>query len=82
MALWRPPTASLPEDFGGERNWDYRYTWLRDAALTVEVMVAHGFVEGATNWRDWLLRAVAGDVENLQIMYGLGGGTRARGARA
>lgn len=67
------PTASLPEDFGGERNWDYRYTWLRDAALTVEVMVAHGFVEGATNWRDWLLRAVAGDVENLQIMYGLGG---------
>ncbi|AKP09613.1 Glycoside hydrolase 15-related protein [Corynebacterium pseudotuberculosis] len=67
------PTASLPEDFGGERNWDYRYTWLRDAALTVEVMVAHGFVEGATNWRDWLLRAGAGDVENLQIMYGLGG---------
>lgn len=67
------PTASLPEDFGGERNWDYRYTWLRDAALTVEVMVEHGFVEGAMNWRDWLLRAVAGDVENLQIMYGLGG---------
>lgn len=67
------PTASLPEDFGGERNWDYRYTWLRDAALTVEVMVSHGFVQGATDWRDWLLRAVAGDVENLQIMYGLGG---------
>lgn len=67
------PTASLPEDFGGERNWDYRYTWLRDAALTVEVMVGHGFVEGARAWRDWLLRAVAGDPENLQIMYGLGG---------
>lgn len=67
------PTASLPEDFGGERNWDYRYTWLRDAALTVEVMVAHGFVDGATGWRDWLLRAVAGDVDKLQIMYGLGG---------
>ncbi|GGG72910.1 glycoside hydrolase family 15 protein [Corynebacterium pelargi] len=67
------PTASLPEDFGGVRNWDYRYTWLRDAALTVEVMVSHGFVQGATDWRNWLLRAVAGDVENLQIMYGLGG---------
>lgn len=67
------PTTSLPEDFGGERNWDYRYTWLRDAALTVEVMASHGLVEGALDWRDWLLRAVAGDVENLQIMYGLGG---------
>ncbi|MBP3088218.1 glycoside hydrolase family 15 protein [Corynebacterium sp. sy017] len=67
------PTASLPEDFGGERNWDYRYTWLRDAALTVEVMVSHGFADGAMDWRNWLLRAVAGDVENLQIMYGLGG---------
>lgn len=67
------PTASLPEDFGGVRNWDYRYTWLRDAALTVEVMVAHGFVEGAAAWRNWLLRAVAGDIDNLQIMYGIGG---------
>ncbi|AHI23881.1 glycoside hydrolase family 15 protein [Corynebacterium vitaeruminis] len=67
------PTSSLPEDFGGERNWDYRYTWLRDAALTVEVMASHGFVDGALDWRNWLLRAVAGDVENLQIMYGLGG---------
>ncbi|VEH05801.1 glycoside hydrolase family 15 protein [Corynebacterium kutscheri] len=67
------PTTSLPEDFGGVRNWDYRYTWLRDAALTVEVMALHGYVDGARDWRNWLLRAVAGDVENLQIMYGLGG---------
>jgi GH15 family glucan-1,4-alpha-glucosidase len=66
-------TASLPEEFGGSRNWDYRYTWLRDAALTIEVMVAHGFTRGATQWRDWLLRAVAGDAEDLRIMYGLGG---------
>lgn len=67
------PTASLPESFGGSRNWDYRYTWLRDAALTIEVMVDHGFTEGATLWRDWLLRAVAGDIDDLRIMYGLGG---------
>ena len=67
------PTASLPEKFGGGRNWDYRYTWLRDAALTIEVMVDHDFLEGATLWRDWLLRAVAGDIADLRIMYGLGG---------
>ena len=67
------PTASLPESFGGSRNWDYRYTWLRDAALTIEVMVDHGFTDGATLWRDWLLRAVAGDIDDLRIMYGLGG---------
>ncbi|MDP9852456.1 GH15 family glucan-1,4-alpha-glucosidase [Corynebacterium lowii] len=67
------PTASLPESFGGERNWDYRFTWLRDASLTVEVMVAHGLIKGATAWRNWLLRAVAGDPAKLQIMYGLGG---------
>ncbi len=67
------PTASLPESFGGGRNWDYRFTWLRDAALTVEVMVAHGLIKGATAWRNWLLRAVAGDPAKLQIMYGLGG---------
>lgn len=66
-------TASLPEDFGGSRNWDYRFTWLRDASLTVEVMVSHGLLQGATGWRDWLLRAVAGDPHKLQIMYGLGG---------
>lgn len=66
-------TTSLPEDFGGARNWDYRYCWLRDAALTLESMLAHGHAKGALHWRDWLLRAVAGDPEDLQIMYGLAG---------
>ncbi len=66
-------TTSLPEEFGGSRNWDYRYTWLRDAALTIEVLLAHGLTRGATEWRDWLLRAVAGDLTDLRIMYGLGG---------
>lgn len=67
------PTTSLPEDFGGGRNWDYRYCWLRDAALTLEAMLTHGFAQEALQWRDWLLRAVAGDAEDLQIMYGLAG---------
>ena len=67
------PTASLPEKFGGERNWDYRYTWLRDAAFTIEVLVDHGSADKALHWRDWLLRAVAGDVSQLQIMYGVDG---------
>ncbi|WP_417563956.1 glycoside hydrolase family 15 protein [Microbacterium sp.] len=66
-------TTSLPEDFGGERNWDYRYVWLRDAALTLEALLDHGFVALARHWREWLLRAVAGDPADLQIMYGLGG---------
>jgi GH15 family glucan-1,4-alpha-glucosidase len=66
-------TASLPEEFGGSRNWDYRYVWLRDAALTIEVAVTHGLTSGATLWRDWLLRSVAGDVDDVQIMYGLAG---------
>lgn len=67
------PTASLPEEFGGVRNWDYRYTWLRDAAFTIEVLIDHGNPEKAMLWRDWLLRAVAGDVHQLQIMYGIAG---------
>ena len=67
------PTASLPEGFGGGRNWDYRYTWLRDAALTIEVLVDHGLTHGATLWRNWLLRAVAGDADSVKIMYGLAG---------
>lgn len=67
------PTASLPEQFGGERNWDYRYVWLRDAALTLETMMTHGYETEALHWRNWLLRAVAGDPDDLQIMYGLAG---------
>ncbi|MFD0865946.1 glycoside hydrolase family 15 protein [Tessaracoccus lubricantis] len=66
-------TTSLPEDLGGVRNWDYRFVWLRDAALTLEALLAHGFVDLADNWRTWLLRAVAGDPADLQIMYGLAG---------
>jgi GH15 family glucan-1,4-alpha-glucosidase len=67
------PTTSLPEDFGGARNWDYRYCWLRDAALTLEAMLTHGYASEALMWRNWLLRALAGDPEDLQIMYGLAG---------
>lgn len=68
------PTTSLPEDLGGERNWDYRYCWLRDAALTVEAMLMAGLGERSTQWRDWLLRAIAGDPADLQIMYAIDGG--------
>ncbi|MEO8221903.1 MAG: glycoside hydrolase family 15 protein [Specibacter sp.] len=67
------PTTSLPEDFGGARNWDYRFCWLRDAALTLEAMLTHGYADEALRWRNWLLRAVAGNAEDLQIMYGLSG---------
>ncbi|HNA98649.1 MAG TPA: glycoside hydrolase family 15 protein [Marmoricola sp.] len=67
------PTTSLPELIGGQRNWDYRYVWLRDAALTLEALIDHGFLAIAHHWRQWLLRAVAGDLGQLQIMYGVGG---------
>ncbi|MCC9311152.1 glycoside hydrolase family 15 protein [Kitasatospora sp. RB6PN24] len=67
------PTTSLPEDIGGERNWDYRYTWLRDAAITLSSLLRTGYREEARAWREWLLRAVAGDPENLQIMYSITG---------
>jgi GH15 family glucan-1,4-alpha-glucosidase len=70
------PTTSLPEQFGGARNWDYRFCWLRDAALTLEAMMTHGFADEALGWRNWLLRAVAGDPEDLQIMYGVAGERR------
>ena len=66
-------TTSLPEDFGGVRNWDYRYVWLRDAALTIEALISHGFLRVTARWRQWLLRAIAGDPKELQIMYGLAG---------
>lgn len=63
------PTTSLPEDFGGERNWDYRFCWLRDAALTLEALLGCGYLDETRLWRNWLLRAVAGDPEDMQIMY-------------
>jgi GH15 family glucan-1,4-alpha-glucosidase len=70
------PTTSLPEHLGGVRNWDYRYCWLRDATLTLLALVNCGYLEEATAWREWLLRAVAGDPSELQIMYGVGGERR------
>jgi len=69
-------TTSLPEAVGGSRNWDYRYCWLRDATLTLESLMRGGYYDEAMAWRDWLLRAVAGDVSRLQIMYGPAGERR------
>ena len=67
-------TTSLPEDLGGERNWDYRFCWLRDASLTLEALLESGYDEEALLWRSWLLRAAAGDPQDLQIMYAVDGG--------
>ncbi|HEY7042411.1 MAG TPA: glycoside hydrolase family 15 protein [Nocardioidaceae bacterium] len=67
------PTTSLPEEFGGSRNWDYRYCWLRDASLTLEALLAAGSVDESRVWRDWLLRAIAGDPKDVQIMYAVDG---------
>ncbi len=69
-------TTSLPETLGGSRNWDYRYCWLRDATLTLQALMRGGYHEEAMAWRDWLLRAVAGDAADLQIMYGPAGERR------
>jgi uncharacterized protein (TIGR03083 family) len=68
------PTTSLPEQFGGRRNWDYRYCWLRDASLTLVALLSSGYVEETVLWRSWLLRAVAGDPPDMQIMYAVDGG--------
>jgi GH15 family glucan-1,4-alpha-glucosidase len=70
------PTTSLPEAVGGVRNWDYRYCWLRDATLTLLAFLRAGYVDEARAWRDWLLRAIAGSPEALQIMYGVAGERR------
>ncbi|AWB89424.1 glycoside hydrolase family 15 protein [Salinibacterium hongtaonis] len=66
-------TTSLPETWGGVRNWDYRFVWLRDASQTVEVLLSRGFSTEVEPWRGWLLRAIAGAPSDVQIMYGLGG---------
>ncbi|MGW4033536.1 glycoside hydrolase family 15 protein [Streptomyces sp. NPDC004838] len=70
------PTTSLPEGLGGVRNWDYRFCWLRDSTLTLGALLTAGYKDEAAAWRDWLLRAVAGDPADLQIMYGLAGERR------
>ncbi|PFG33273.1 glycoside hydrolase family 15 protein [Sanguibacter antarcticus] len=66
-------TTSLPEDFGGGRNWDYRFCWLRDAAMTLEALIESGYRTESASWQNWLLRAVAGSPEDLQIMYSVDG---------
>jgi GH15 family glucan-1,4-alpha-glucosidase len=70
------PTTSLPERIGGERNWDYRYCWLRDATLVLLAFINAGYLDEARAWRTWLLRAAAGDPAELQIMYGVAGERR------
>jgi GH15 family glucan-1,4-alpha-glucosidase len=69
-------TTSLPEEIGGVRNWDYRYCWLRDATLTLMALVSAGYQNEAKSWRDWLLRAIAGSADQMQIMYGVRGERR------
>jgi GH15 family glucan-1,4-alpha-glucosidase len=70
------PTTSLPESIGGTRNWDYRFCWLRDATLTLRALMNAGYYREAVAWRDWLLRAIAGSPNELQIMYGIAGERR------
>jgi GH15 family glucan-1,4-alpha-glucosidase len=70
------PTTSLPEQLGGVRNWDYRYCWLRDAAFSLWALHIGGYSEEARAWRNWLLRAAAGDPDQLQVMYGVTGEMR------
>jgi GH15 family glucan-1,4-alpha-glucosidase len=70
------PTTSLPEVVGGTRNWDYRYCWMRDATLTIQALILGGYRDEAVRFREWVLRAVAGDPEKLQIMYGVAGERR------
>ena len=69
-------TTSLPEELGGVRNWDYRYCWLRDATYALQALLAAGFRREAGAWRDWLLRAIAGQPEALQIVYSIDGARR------
>lgn len=75
-AIVAAPTTSLPEQLGGPRNWDYRYCWLRDATFTLLSLINAGYRDEAAEWRDWLLRAVAGSPKQTQIMYGIGGERR------
>ena len=72
-AIAAAATTSLPEALGGSRNWDYRYTWLRDASMTLTALIEEGYVEEAYSFRDWVIRAVAGAPEDMQIMYTITG---------
>ena len=67
------PTTSIPERIRGERNWDYRYCWLRDAAFTLESLLSAGYHDEAKAWQQWLLQSVGSDVRQMQIMYGIRG---------
>ncbi|HEX4227279.1 MAG TPA: glycoside hydrolase family 15 protein [Bryobacteraceae bacterium] len=69
-------TTSLPEELGGSRNWDYRYCWLRDSTFTLLALLGAGFHKEAKEWRDWLLRAIAGSPDQMQILYGVAGERR------
>ncbi len=69
-------TTSLPEEIGGPRNWDYRYCWLRDATFTLYALIQAGFTDEARKWREWLLRAIAGSPDQMQILYGVAGERR------
>ncbi|MEX2139354.1 MAG: glycoside hydrolase family 15 protein [Pirellulales bacterium] len=69
-------TTSLPEQLGGVRNWDYRYCWVRDATFTLYSLITNGYTDEALAWREWLLRAVAGNASQLNIMYGIAGERR------
>jgi GH15 family glucan-1,4-alpha-glucosidase len=75
-AIVAAPTTSLPERIGGPRNWDYRYSWLRDATFTLLALLGVGYLEEAKAWRQWLLRAIAGSASQTQIMYGVHGERR------
>ena len=75
-AIVAAATTSLPERIGGPRNWDYRYCWLRDSSYTLQALISAGYLDEAKAWREWLLRAVAGDPADLQIMYALDGTRR------
>ena len=75
-AIVAAPTTSLPEEFGGTRNWDYRYCWIRDATFTLLALLNGGYTEEAREWREWLVRAVAGRPDQARLMYGLSGERR------
>jgi GH15 family glucan-1,4-alpha-glucosidase len=75
-AIVAAPTTSLPEEFGGVRNWDYRYCWVRDATFTLLALLNGGYIEEAQEWREWLVRSVAGRPDQARLMYGLSGERR------